>query len=373
MTKEIRELYAKLEELQTQAKVLLEKEDATSDEINAKTEEIKTLKAKITALEEIENQVKEDNGGVIPMNQIPEVKDNVKEFLDAVRNRFKNAMSVGSNQDGGYTVPADIQTAINEYRTSKDALQNLITVEKVATPTGARTFKTRAQQTGFVEVLEDGEIPEKATPQFTRLAYSVKKYAGFLKVTNELLKDSDAAIRETIVRWIGDESRVTRNQKILAALGTKAKTAIADVDDIKDILNVQLDPAFRYTSVIVTNQDGFNWLDKQKDGQGNYLLQPSATAPTGKQLFGVPVVVVSNKDLPTVEGTVDGTPDKAPMIVGDLKEAVVLFDREELGVAASDVAGDAYLSDVTLFRAIERFDVKVKDSEAYVYGEIALS
>lgn len=369
MTKEIREMYAKLEELQTQAKVLLEKEDATSDEINAKTEEIKTLKAKITALEEIENQVKEDNGGTILMNQIPEVKDNVKEFLDAVRNKFKNAMSVGSNQDGGYTVPVDIQTAINEYRTSKDALQNLITVEKVATPTGERTFKTRAQQTGFVEVSEDGKIPEKATPQFTRLAYAVKKYAGFLKVTNELLKDSDAAIRETIVRWIGDESRVTRNQKILAALETKAKTAIADVDDIKDILNVQLDPAFRYTSVIVTNQDGFNWLDKQKDGQGNYLLQPSATAPTGKQLFGVPVVVVSNKDLPTVAGT----PNKAPMIVGDLKEAVVLFDREELGVAASDVAGDAYLSDVTLFRAIERFDVKVKDSEAYVYGEIALS
>lgn len=369
MTKELRELYSKLEELQTQAKTLLEKEDATSEEISAKTEEIKTLKAKITVLEEMENQIKDDLGGVVPMNQIPEVKDNVKEFIDAIRNKFKNAMSVGSNQDGGYTVPVDIQTAINEYRTSKDALQNLITVESVSAPTGERTFKTRAQQTGFVEVSENGAIPEKATPQFTRLAYAVKKYAGFLKVTNELLKDSDAAIRQTIVRWIGDESRVTRNQKILAALGTKAKTAIDSIDDIKDILNVQLDPAFRYTSVIVTNQDGFNWLDKQKDTTGNYLLQPSVSAPTGKQLFGVPVVMVSNKDLPTVSGT----PNKAPMIIGDLKEAVVLFDREELGIAASDVAGDAYLTDITLFRALERFDVKIKDSEAYVYGEIALS
>jgi HK97 family phage major capsid protein len=28
-------------------------------------------------------------------------------------------------------------------------------------------------------------IAEKATPQFTQLAYAVKKYAGFFKVTNE--------------------------------------------------------------------------------------------------------------------------------------------------------------------------------------------
>lgn len=366
MTKELRELYSKLEELQTQAKALLEKEDATSEEISAKTEEIKTLKAKITALEEMENQIKEDNGGVVPMNQIPEVKDHVKEFVDAVRNRFKNAMSVGSNQDGGYTVPKDIQTAINEYRTSKDALQNLITVEKVTAPTGERTFKTRAQQTGFVEVSESGDIPEKATPQFTRLAYAVKKYAGFMKVTNELLKDSDAAIRDTLVRWIGDESKVTRNKLILTALGTKSKTAIASIDDIKYALNVQLDPAFRYTSVIVTNQDGFNWLDKQKDNTGNYLLQPSVTAPTGKMLFGVDVVLVSNKDLPTTTG-------KAPIIIGDLKEAVVMFEKEELSIAASDVAGNAFTTDVTLFRAIEREDVKIKDSEAYIYGEIKIS
>ncbi|KXZ40014.1 phage major capsid protein, HK97 family [Alkalithermobacter thermoalcaliphilus JW-YL-7 = DSM 7308] len=366
MTKELREVYAKLEETQTQAKALLEKENVTSDEINAKTEEIKALKAKITALEEMENQMKEDTGGVIPMNQITEVKDHVKEFINAARNRFRNAMSVGSNQDGGYTVPEDIQTKVNEFRTSKDALQNLITVEKVTAPTGERTFKTRAQQTGFVEVSEGGDIPEKTTPQFTRLPYAVKKYAGFMKVTNELLKDSDEAIQNLLVRWIGDESRVTRNKLILAALGTKSKTAIASTDDIKDILNVQLDPAFRYTSLIVTNQDGFNWLDKLKDEDGNYLLQPSVSAPTGKQLFGVPVVMVSNKDLPTNEG-------KAPMIIGDLKEAVVMFEREGITIAASDVAGDAYLTDITLFRAIEREDVKIKDAEAYVYGEIALS
>ena len=367
MTKEIRELYAQLEEKENLIKNLINKDESRTEEIEKMTEEIKGLKVRITALEEIEEKEKKEEiknqGGmkIVDMQQ----KDYLKEFIDGLRNKFRNGLSVGSNPDGGYTVPEDIRTKVEEYRTSKDALQNFVTVEKVSAPTGERTFKTRAQQTGFVEVSEEGLIPEKATPQFTRLAYAVKKYAGFLKATNELLKDSDAAIVNIITKWIGDESRVTRNKKILDVLGTKSKTAIATADDIKTILNVQLDPAFRYTSVIVTNQDGFNWLDTLKDGQGNYLLQPSAVAPTGKQLFGIPVAIVSNKDLPT-------TINKAPMFIGDLKEAVVLFDREELNVMASDVAADAYLTDVTLFRAIERFDVKIKDAEAFVYGEVAL-
>ena len=259
-----------------------------------------------------------------------------------------------------------LQSAILLDPTYKDALQNLITVEPITAPTGSRVFKARAQQTGFAVVDENGLIPEKATPQFTQLTYVTKKYAGFLKVTNELLKDSDAAITSVLGKWIGDESRVTRNKLILAELDLKAKTALADTDAIKGVLNITLDPAFRYTSSIVTNQDGFNWLDNLKATDGTYLLQPSVVSPTGKQLFGVPVAMVSNADLPTVA-------TKAPFIIGDLKEAIVMFDQESLTVMASDVAGDAYLTDVTLFRAIEREVVKTRDAEAFVYGQITVA
>jgi HK97 family phage major capsid protein len=364
MPKELRELLEQITNKKEEARKLLAEN---------KIEEAKKLKEEIVALQEkfdIAKDLYEQEKEKIENKEVANTqeKDEVKNFVNAARNRFKNAMSEGSAQDGGYTVPQDIQTRINELRESKDALQKLVTVEPVSTLSGSRVFKKRAQQTGFVKVLENGSIPEKATPQFTNLTYQVEKYAGFMKVTNELLKDSDQAIVDTLVRWIGDESRVTRNKLILAELGKKAKTAIANVDDIKDILNVMLDPAFRNTSVIVTNQDGFNWLDKQKDGQGNYLLQPSATSPTGKQLFGVPIQVISNKDLPS-----DTVNNKAPMIIGDLKEAIVVFDRQTTEIKASDVAADAYLTDVTLFRAIERLVVKTRDEEAFVYGEVSLA
>lgn len=362
MNRKLRELLQKIENKKAEAKQFLEENKI--EEAKALRDEIKDLQNKFDVAKDLFDQEKQkikDAEG-----KEPQVEDEVKTFANNLRTRFRNTMSEGSNEDGGYTVPQDIQTKINEYRESKDALQNLVTVEGVTTKTGSRVFKTRAQQTGFAKVAEMGNIPEKDTPQFTNLEYDVEKYAGFMRVTNELLKDSDQAITSVITKWIGDESRVTRNKEILAVLGEKDKVDFDSPDDIKTALNVTLDPAFRYTSTIVTNQDGYNFLDLLKDTNGNYLLQPSISAASGKQLFGVDVQIVSNKDLPSEDG-------KAPVIVGDLKEAVVLFDRETTDIMASDVAADAYLTDVTLFRAIERLDVKMRDDEAFVFGQIDLA
>ena len=364
------EMKQQLEKLNQQAKELLEKEDAKLEDIEALYNEIETLQAKIKVQEKLEEEEKNKVAQKDPVAVMQPKENEKKKFINALRNKFKNIMREGAGEDGGYTVPQDIQTRINELRESKDALRNYVTVEPVSTVKGSRVFKKRAQLTGFVEVAEGGEIPETAYPQFTLLEYHAKKYAGFMKATNELLNDSDQAIEDFIVRWLGDEGRVTDNKLILAELSKKEKKTIATLDDIKDIMNVELDPAFHNTTVVLTNQDGFNWLDKQKDNDGNYLLQPSATSPTGKQLFGKNVIVVSNKDLPSteVEGVV-----KAPIFIGDLKEAIVVFDRQQLEVRATDVGSDAFLTDTTVFRAILRQDVKTHDEEAYVHGEIEIA
>lgn len=362
MSKIIRDLLDKKTIKQEEVKNLLAENKL--DEAEAIANEIKELDRKVALQSVVDEKEEKDMANKVE-TQAPK-NDEKKEFINGVRSKFQNAMKEAVPADGGYTVPQDILTQINELRESKDALQNLITVEPVTTLSGSRVFKARSQQTGFAEVGEDGTIAEKATPQFTQLPYSVKKYAGFFKVTNELLQDSDQAIESTLVRWIGDESRVTRNKLILAELGKKEKTAITNLDGFKKVMNVTLDPAFHNTSIVVTNQDGFNWLDTQKDSDGDYVLQVDITRPGQKLLFGKQVVVLSNKDLPT-------TANKMPFIIGDLKEAVVMFDRKTLAIMASNVAGDAYLTDVTLFRAIEREEVKTRDAEAFVYAEIAVT
>ena len=75
---------------------------------------------------------------------------------------------------------------------------------------------------------------------------------------------------------------------------------------------------------VIVNQDTFNYLDTLKDSEGRYLLQPSITAPSGKQLFGAPVIVVANKVLPT---------DKAGtyrIIIGDFSQAIFLAQKNEV-------------------------------------------
>ena len=82
----------------------------------------------------------------VPSNVVPVPAavpvDSVAEFANAARQGFRNAgMTEGTPADGGYTVPEDIQTRINEYREAQASLISLVDVENVTTNKGQRTFK----------------------------------------------------------------------------------------------------------------------------------------------------------------------------------------------------------------------------------------
>lgn len=351
------------------------------DEAKAAKEDLKKLQEEFDILKDImdpggEGQIPGDHlENTISVNP----KDSTKEFANAARNGFKNLMTEGSQPDGGYTVPEDIQTRVNEYRTAKASLIDLVDVEPVTTDKGSRTFKKRSQQTGFTKVAEGGKIAGKSTPQFERISYEIGKYAGYLPVTNELLSDTDANITGTLISWLGDESRVTRNNIILAVAKTKEKTAIANLDDIKKALNITLGQAFKATSKIITNDDGLQWLDTLKNDKGEYLLQPDPANPMQMRLCAgatiIPVMVIPNQDFASDTSTAGHR--KIPFIIGDLKEGIKFFDRNQMSIMTSNIAaiGDlnAFEEDLTIFRAIEREDCKMKDSSAFVYAELDLS
>lgn len=370
--KKSEELKAKINELKKTAQDCISKKDV--DGAKKLMAEIEDTKILLDAQLKLEQEEEAELNAGIKNKQSPMKKSAVAKFADMARRGFKatvTSMSEGTLADGGYTVPEEISTMINEYRDSKFSLLQLVEVVPVSTKSGARTFKKRSQQTGFSLVAEGGAITQKQTPQFERQEWSVKKYAGYFPVTNELLADSDANLTNTLVQWIGDESRVTANTLILTVIGTKAQTEFGTLDDIKKALNVTLGQAFKNTSSVITNDDGLQYLDTLKDGDGKYLLQPSPQNPMQLRLCAgattIPVVVVPNSDLPT-------TSNKIPFIVGDLKEAITYFDRNQLTITTSDVAVagsfNAFENDLTLFRAIEREDVKVKDTNAFVNGYI---
>ena len=90
-------------------------------------------------------------------------------------------------------------------------------------------------------------------------------------------------------------------------------------------------------------------------------------------LFGVyPVMKVSNKVLKNAEvsGGSGVTAYKYPIYMGDMKEAITLFDREKITVELSTEAGDLWAKDLTGIKVRDRFDVQAFDTEAIVKGEI---
>ena len=378
MNKKLLELLDKINNKKVEVRSLVDQ--GKIEEAKAAKNELKKLQDEFDILKDIDdtavtNLENNTNKGV----NLNQKKDSVKEFADAARKGFRNSMNEGTAADGGYTVPEDIQTRINERRAAKFSLVDLVDVEVVTTNKGSRTYKKRAQQTGFTKVGEGAKIPAGNTPQFERVGYEIEKYTGYYPVTNELLEDSDANIADALIIWIGDESRVTRNRIIRDVIKEKEETAIASLDDIKKILNVTLGQAFKPTSKVITNDDGLQWLDTLKNDKGEYLLQPSPSNPMDSVLCAgatrVPVKVIPNGDMPSDTATKGTT--KIPVIIGDLKEGIKFFDRKRLTLVTSNiaVAGElnAFEEDLTIFRAIEREDCKTKDDAAFVNGVLTIT
>ena len=384
MNKKMRELLRKIEEKRALAQGYtegenkdLEKAKQILDEIDKLQEEYEVEKRLFEAEKEAEKLSDEDIAKVEKAiedkkeNKGKKEENSIEKFAKQIRNIAKG-LNEGTPADGGYTVPEDISTLVEQRREAKASLIDLVSVENVTTNKGSRTFKKRSQQTGFTKVGEGGKITKASTPKFERMDYEIAKYAGYLPITNELLEDTDTNIVNTIVEWLGDESRVTRNNIILSLIKTKAETKLKGLDDIKKALNVTLGSAFKSTSVIVTNDDGLQYLDTLKDTEGKYLLQPNPADPMQLRLAAgavtVPITVIPNADLPT-------NSSKIPFIIGDLKEGIRFFDRKQLTLNTSNVASigelNAFEEDLTLFRGIEREDCKIRDDQAFVNAYIA--
>ena len=416
MNKKMREIRAQIEAKHEEAIKFYDAKELEKAE--SKLAEIEDLEREYKIAEKLFKTEKE----VVDDNVVAKVKENekVKNFANAIRS-VRN-MNEGTGTEGGYTVPEDVSTDIERLREAKFNLAQLVSVETVSTMSGKRTYKKRSSQTGFSKVGEGNTIGLKNTPQFDRLSYEIGKYAGILPVTNELLEDSDANIYNLLTEWIADESRVTRNKLIIEKIKEKTKTALTGLDDIKKALNVTLGQAFKSTSKIITNDDGLQYLDTLKDEEGKYLLQPNPSNPMKLVLAAgatsIPVEVVPNADLaseniyiastdatvqegktyytrsgsegsyvytvvaeptgnPSTSSYYEVTASQIPVIIGDLKEGIKLFDRKKVNILASNVAAagelNAFEEDLTLYRAVEREDVQTRDADAFVNGYIEIS
>lgn len=290
------------------------------------------------------------------------LNDKQIDLKDKFVRDFKDMVTSGKTEAGnaGLTIPDDVQTTIHNLVRQYASLQNLVNVEHVTTPTGSRVYEKFSEIKPLANLDDEtAQIGDNDDPELTTIKYLIKRYAGITTVTNTLLKDTAENILAWLSTWIARKVTVTRNQEILKVLDTASKKpTIANFDDIKDLQLNTLDPAIIATSSFVTNQSGFAVLAKVKDAQGRYMIQRDVTNPEQYRIGGKPVTVVADRWLPDISGS-------HPLYYGDFKQAVTLFDREDMSLLSTNIGAGSFEHDETKIRVIDRFDVEQVDGDAY--------
>lgn len=191
--------------------------------------------------------------------------------------------------------------------------------------------------------------PDLAKPEFEEVDWAVQTYRGAIPISNESIQDSAVDLVGLIARHANEQKLNTTNYAIANVLKSFTAATMSTLDDLKKIINVDLDPA--YNKAIVATQSFYNVLDTLKDGNGRYLLQDSIVSPSGKVLLGMPVFVI--------EDELFGVKGNTTAFLGDLNRAILFANRVDVTVRWVDhnIYGQ-YLQVAT------RFDTKKADKNA---------
>ncbi|MGY0180640.1 phage major capsid protein [Lactococcus garvieae] len=309
-----------------------------------------------------------------PLNQNDnDLKDQfVSDFKAMVKGdpQVMNLVTSDTDESGnaiGLTIPKDVQTSINILKRQYDSLEQYVNVENVTTQSGSRVYEKWSDVTPLANLDdEDTEIADNDDPKLYLVKYLIKRYAGITTATNSLLKDTAENILAWLAGWIAKKVVVTRNKAIIAVMdAVPSKPTLGTFDDIITMINTSVDPAIKATSVLMTNTSGYDKLTKIKDATGKYLLEADPKNPDQYLIKGKRVVEIGDRWLPS-KGTAQSP--VYPLYFGDFKQAITLFDRENISLLTTNIGGGAFEKDQTKIRVIDRFDVQATDKEAIVAG-----
>lgn len=380
------EMKNKLDKLKNEAQVLLDNNKV--DDAKNKMEEVRTLKAAIEVQEELEAEeeailvAQAEVGKESEEGKAADVKNKTKENANMIRAMLKkvtgkplteaeNALILpstttpeGANGEG-YILPQDISTLIHkkvrEYRSLREAVGYM----PAGALTGSFPIEDFETVTELIDFTDGTDGDEDDDIKFKNVSYALKEKGALIKLSNTLLKMTDNALINYVVEVFAKKAVITENKMIVAQLkANKTIKALKGWKSLKSSLNKDLDPAVLTGTVIVTNQDGFDYLDSELDTIGRPILSDDQSSPTGKKFKGYPILMYSNAMLPS-----DGA--KAPIFYGGLSEAIKFVDYNGLiSFATSSEAG--FKSNTTYARLIEFIDViqADKSDKCYIAGTI---
>ena len=229
-------------------------------------------------------------------------------FWNAMRSKMPlpnvvNALQIGTDSEGGYLVPDEYERTLVEALEEENIFRQLAKV--IQTSSGDRKIPVVATKGTASWIDEEGAFTE-SDDSFGQVSIGAYKLGTMLKVSEELLNDSvfdlESYIAREFARRIGakeEEAFFTGDGSgkplgILAAAGgaqtgvTAASATAVTADELIDLF-YSLKSPYRRNAVWVLNDATIKAVRKLKDGNGQYLWQPSLVSGTPDTLLGRPV------------------------------------------------------------------------------------
>ena len=234
--------------------------------------------------------------------------DYKKAFWNAMRmknpsNQIYNSLSIGEDSEGGYLAPDEFERTLITTLEEENIFRKLAKVIK--TSSGDRKIPVVVTK-GSAAWLDEGEDFEESDSVFGQTSIGAYKLGTMIKVSDELLNDSVFSIESYIATEFARRIGAKEEEAFIVGdgdgkptgifhttaggqLGVTAASATAiTADEIIDLV-YSLKAPYRKNAVFIMNDATVKAVRKLKDGQGQYLWQPSLTAGTPDTLLNRPV------------------------------------------------------------------------------------
>jgi len=287
--------------------------------------------------------------------------------MDAVR-----AVSTTVGAEGGYTVATEISTEILRLIPEMGLYPQL--AREMPLPTGKLDIGSVLSQMGAYWPGENNAITE-SFPGFGKVSLEGKLCGALIPIPIQLINNATPAmgqlfadlIREAILKEIDRvfivgksvasggtdvfDGLVNANSIVPVVLGS-GKTKISDADaDIYLTMQTAVPEGAREDCGYLMDATELDNVRKVKTTTGDYVNGHFYTPPTGSEpakLWGKPVYTSSR--MPAYSTA--SQPSKRFALYGNYKKWAIFGNNQDLAIATSDTAGDAFKNCQLLIRGI---------------------
>lgn len=264
----------------------------------------------------------------------------LRKGQDARLSAFESkALSVGSDPDGGYLVPAATAEKIVKRIFETSPIRTVASVMEIGSDrVEFLVDKDEAETGGWVA--ETGVRAETATPQLAKHTIAVHEQYAEPRASQKLLDDSAIDAEAWLMEKVADKFARTENAAFVAGDGAgkprgfltypagtgweeieqlnSGAAAGLTADGLIDLQNA-LKPAYQANAAWLMKRASVREIRKLKDLDGQYLWQPGLGQGEPALLLGHPIVMAD--DMPGVAA------NALALAYGDFRSGYQIVDR----------------------------------------------